>query len=126
MTDREKLIELIRDGVACPDDGSPFDEERCASCRYRNDVDCDYLRLADYLLANGVEFATDTNDGGKWIHIEDRLPEDEKPVLVLTKYLRCFVTRYNHRFNGRWQCSTNIPITHWMPLPEPPVEDDHG
>lgn len=59
MTDREKLIELIRVGVACPDDGNPFEEERCASCRYRDNVDCDYLRLADYLIANGVTFATE-------------------------------------------------------------------
>ena len=63
MGDREKLIELIRDGVPCPDDGNPFEEERCASCRYYADVDCDFLRLADYLLANGVT----VQKHGRWI-----------------------------------------------------------
>lgn len=53
-TDREKLIELIKNGRACPDALAPFDDEYCKRCKYLDDVDCDLSRLADYLIEHGV------------------------------------------------------------------------
>lgn len=67
MDDKKKLIDLIKDGRQCPDDGSPFDEERCAQCRYRDDIDCDLIRLADYLIANGVVIRKQ----GEWIRQDE-------------------------------------------------------
>lgn len=110
MSDREKLIELLNHD---PCDGKWFYD--CDLCNYEGDENCFATRMADHLVTNGVTVQ-------QWIPVKDRLPEDEKPVLVVTKYRRQFVSRYNHRFSGRWQCATNVPITHWMPLPEPPVE----
>lgn len=62
---------------------------------------------------------------GKWIHINDKLPE---------KYMNCLV-HYVHSYNsddGYWaigMCHYNgeeflidkaYQVTHWMPLPKPP------
>ena len=53
MTDRERLIKLMR------------------SARDLATLD----READFLLANGVTFATDTNVGSRWTRVEDEKPE---------------------------------------------------
>ena len=76
-------------------------------------------------ISNGVTFATDTNDGCKWISVEERLPEPGVIVLVHSK-LGC--TYFSHRlyyhlegrpfsieYSGGWE------VTHWMPLPKPPL-----
>jgi len=64
-------------------------------------------------------------DGGvKWISIEERPPEKGERVLV------CIQTRFGpeidikrHLSNGRFvHLNYDEPITHWMPLPEPPKE----
>lgn len=54
MTRKERLCELIEKGRLCPEDGNPFEEEKCEMCKYKADVDCDITRLADYLIENGV------------------------------------------------------------------------
>lgn len=61
MSDREKLIELLLSG------------EKTVQCEHSPEVNCDGMKcafcerveIADTLLANGVTFVTDTNDGGK-------------------------------------------------------------
>jgi hypothetical protein len=131
MTDREKLIELIRDGRACPIDRNPFDDEMCKSCKYLPDVECDITRLADHLLVNGVTFAKDIDVPSKWISVEDRLPELEKyklskMVLAWIKgHGRCFALRYDNGKGEQWFSGgvEQPDITHWMPLPEAPKED---
>ena len=50
---KEKLMELIEVGVACPDDRGPFDLD-CRDCKYAEAQNCDIERLADYLIAHGV------------------------------------------------------------------------
>lgn len=104
MTDTEKLTELLRPWIAHLS-----------------------LSVAKDLIANGVTFATDTNDGGKWISVEDRLPEPGVVVLVYSK-LGCtyfsYILRYHLEgrpfaieYSGGWE------ITHWMPMPLPPKEE---
>ena len=64
---------------------------------------------------------------GRWIPVEDALPETDTPVIcymrsgqILVMELSdddgwyCGITRYNPR-----------AVTHWMPLPEPPKEDEN-
>ena len=76
----------------------------------------DYKALCDYLP--------------KWIPVTERLPEDETYVLISFKknmavaYRR--VGRWYVMCGGGWK----TPIvhgeqepTHWMPLPEPPMEE---
>lgn len=103
MTDREKLIEILKVPIYPHLDADPAEV------------------AADYLLDNGVTFATDTNVGSKWISVEDGLPEEGAVVICLTKGGGRLLARYNHRVN-RWQCASQVKITHWMPPPEPPRE----
>ena len=74
----------------------------------------------------------------QWIPVTERLPEDDLPkdskakqIKVLVAYMRNgnWVVRSNMRKKGkwyyepdRWSWSVSDPITHWMPLPEPPKE----
>lgn len=75
-----------------------------------------------------------------WIPVTERLPEEDLPkdstskqikVLVAYKRGNCsWVIRTQLRKKGQWyrrpdewDWSVSDPITHWMPLPEPPKEE---
>lgn len=65
----------------------------------------------------------------EWISVKDRLPENDERVLVCLNNVAsamCNGKIDTDRFlkNGwvRW----NKYVTHWMPLPEPPKEDNNG
>lgn len=65
-----------------------------------------------------------------WISVEDRLPEPNTLVLVVFKRhdeirRRGFGTLQTH---GVWYVSNEgmPPVTHWMPLPELPEEENYG
>lgn len=112
MTDREKLTELIGDA---PVWHNGTKGEVCT-------------QIADYLLANGVTFATDTNVGGKWISVEDKKPEEGGTYIVVA-----FDGHTKRVTFAKWQkrvCAWLMTgarsywkVTHWMPLPEPPKEE---
>lgn len=109
MTDREKLIEIISgSGMLC---------EICGENTFMYCAEA----LTDHILANGVMFATDTNVGSKWISVEDRLPETNDTVLVLHKNRHVCTNAWLKK--KWWIDYGRNPITHWMPLPEPPKED---
>ena len=59
-----------------------------------------------------------------WISVNDRLPEDEEPVLIYTEYEQMFVASRNN--NGKWYGDFVIVdnAVYWMPLPEPPELED--
>ena len=110
MTDREKLIELVKDL-----------RSKITAWHTAEDI-------ADHLIANGVTFATDNNVGDKWIPVTERLPKDSERVLAyhddgLIRFGICkggfadvvsTIYLQNH-------CRTCFSkVTHWMPLPEPP------
>lgn len=69
----------------------------------------------------------------EWISVKDRLPDRTMPPHDVLVYhdLNCgmFIDRawYSHEKN-KWRSvvGMNLKVTHWMPLPEPPEEDDHG
>ncbi len=61
----------------------------------------------------------------EWISVEERLPERE--ILAIDdreNYLVGMIYRSND--DKRWVCEAAgvliYPVTHWMPLPEPPEE----
>lgn len=115
MTDKEKLYNLFQD------------------MNWPNMFICDAheLQFAEYLVANGVTFAKDTDVPSKWISVEDRLPEETrvpKDVLVYHKLGNCgiYVDRaWYDSDKNKWRSalSMNMKVTHWMPMPEPPKED---
>lgn len=109
MTDREKLIALMIEAKKADTEDVPFSEF-----------------LADFLVANGVTFATDTNDGDKWISVEKRLPSVNTDALVV--YQGGAEGRYvgadSLTKDGEWLwAGEDEKVTHWMPLPEPPKEE---
>ena len=85
---------------------------------------------------DGYRDATDNNVGHKWIPVTERLPEDDLPkdskvknIKVLGFYKTSMgvpVVRTQTRqkwwrhHRDAWVWGKSDPITHWMPLPEPP------
>lgn len=67
MTDREKLIELLKSDP-CP---SPLMCEG-KSCKYHTEKDCFVERFADYLLSHGVV----VREKGEWIPLKDMVKGD--------------------------------------------------
>ena len=122
MSDRERLLEILNKPIFPHENVDPLEA------------------VADYLLDNGVTFAKDINVPS-WIPVTERLPEDDLPNDSKVRQIKVFVA---YKTNGRWVTRTQIrakgywhsndkwewikgtdPITHWMPLPEPPKEEDH-
>ena len=64
----------------------------------------------------------------KWIPVSERLPEEGKTVLCLKDTGDCWLAMWNYCDDRLWSdgeawCS-EICVTHWMPLPEPPKEGE--
>lgn len=62
-----------------------------------------------------------------WISVRERLPEQVGDYLVCTEDAEVFVCDYIPSVEF-WMCGDEIicfgRITHWMPLPEPPKEEN--
>ena len=124
MTDvREKLVELRKEAAH---------QAICTCSAFRNCEDCTYRKYGtdcrdniemDYLLKNGVTVQ-------EWISVKDGLPREGEDVLVFGYWhekfqpLMCYLSP--HR-KGEWFTTVAgqqvYEVTHWMPLPEPPVGD---
>lgn len=112
MTDREKLIELLNEVHHKP-------------------LGKEYLErlgtIADYLIANGVTFATDANDGGKRIPVSERLPRSRESVLIYSPDGGSAEGCYNESTKTwnqyRWRAE-DLLVTHWMSLPKAPKEGE--
>lgn len=64
-----------------------------------------------------------------WISVKERLPEQQKPVLVFMSYGKMDVCYLDGEATFRQAVRaehTNGDVTHWMPLPEPPTADQQG
>ena len=62
----------------------------------------------------------------RWISVEERLPYDCIDVLVFTRSGYTSSISIANTLKGRW-FSRGIPfenVTHWMPLPEAPKEEE--
>ena len=78
--------------------------------------------IADYLIAHGVTVQ-------EWISVKDRLPEPKHEFDARNWYLVALSNGvvkelayefHNHSVFGYGWRETAYPVTHWMPLPEPP------
>lgn len=80
-------------------------------------------------LIDHVKPATDNNVGSKWIPVTERLPEPGERVLTTDG---AFVGEMYIDKHGKWRrYNVNdhlllmaLDILFWMPLPEPPKEED--
>lgn len=88
-------------------------------------------QFIDDLIANGVvvskmETTTDkdTNVPSKWIPVTERLPDDLIDVLTYDGKGHFHVFWHHHEFEHPFNIGKNhlryYPVTHWMPLPQPP------
>ena len=113
MDVREKLVELL--------DRFVYDEW------YGNGD------IAEKLISNGVTVQ-------EWISVDDRLPEDEQEVLVIShgwdgrlvyigshkrveaqkSWLTGITNKSSEWLLWGWSYLKEPMVTHWMPLPEPP------
>lgn len=106
---REKLIELI------------FSTPRELSIGMRNGKSfMSVAKIADHLIANGVTVQ-------KWIPVTERLPEHTDGHVLVTDGNQVKISCRNALYktaNGEVRCAqgygSGMPVTHWMPLPEPP------
>lgn len=79
-------------------------------------------------IAYNNGYADGKRDACKWISVEERLPYKDGDYFVITERGTItdllFSTQYKS-FNADSCCGTKfaIPVTHWMPIPEPPEED---
>ena len=64
----------------------------------------------------------------EWISVKDRMPP-RGDCLVITEDCEIYLCDYFPSVNQYWYLDEMImaeTITHWMPLPEPPKEDNDG
>ena len=110
MDVREKLVELIKDGIR-------------KGLRARGDERLDYSfeDVADHLISNGVTVQ-------EWISVDDRVPEAGGYVVCIAKrnpfsIFMPMVARIEK--NGWINPMTEqyiSEVTHWMPLPPAPED----
>lgn len=113
MTDRERLLKILNVPIFPHENVDPLEA------------------VADYLLDNGVTFAKDTNVHS-WIPVNEGFP---------TAHSGCIVYRNNnigsyysmvtytpalgfYYYDSEYGDITLDDVTHWMPLPEPPQEEE--
>lgn len=72
------------------------------------------------------------DDDSGWIPVTERMPQEDVRVITLDKHgnvgiraLKRFVGEKNHLFRPDGLAPGKY-ITHWMPLPEIPKEDNDG
>ena len=99
-----------------------------SECNHMFEVDetCDRCGFGSvYLLAKAQERIQQLESERRWIPVSERLPDLE--VSVLTYY--CGVCVGELYEDGAWEISgfegfVLEEVTHWMPLPPPPKEND--
>lgn len=63
-----------------------------------------------------------------WISVEERLPGSEKILITNGEFVKegyrrpDGVWKYGTEEHMKWERLSCHPVTHWMPLPEPPKE----
>lgn len=127
MSERERLVELMKESVKNCDPGTS-----CLHCRYRTQTDCMERITADYMIAHGVTVQ-------RWIPVTERLPDTipcgagmaySEAVNVLTTgrtVLTAIWDGTDFIADAEFWEAEGEEITHWasvpLPPPEPPKEE---
>lgn len=97
----------------------------------------DLAEAADLIEAQAKEIDALRAQLPRWVPVEEHLPENGVPVLI--NYIASSDGKYHPDGTAVWtdygcfwwegsleDCDTEVavPITHWMPLPEPPEVED--
>ena len=112
MDVREKLVDIVCDATQI---------NGCIhSCKH---PPCAMVSgIVDALITNGVTVQ-------EWISVEDRLPEPKHEFDARNWYLVALSNGvvkelayefHNHSVFGYGWRETAYPVTHWMPIPQPP------
>ena len=113
MTDREKALIWMDE---CK--GVCYENTECDICPFEN---------KDEVISKCIGRAKDAIrraiGSPQWISVKDRLPDEGKYVLVWESQGFAYC---DEMICGIWNIGANngAIITHWMPLPEPPKEED--
>jgi hypothetical protein len=94
----------------------------------------DQLANADKVMPDSCEHILDMSkmvDVNGWISVKDRLPTQNGPILMWSRRLEdvptCAAAGYE-LWNWSAEYSPHdyrlFDVTHWMPLPEPPKEEE--
>ena len=108
---KEKQIEEMAIILLKLDDCEKYDEIKCIE-------DCKKCRATQIYNAGYRK--------QEWISVDERLPEADSPVLIFTRKNRYYVGYYykaavDRNYTGFYADSCKRDVTHWMPLPEPPM-----
>lgn len=85
--------------------------------------DCEKLTRNEVKQFEAIFYRLAEVSNGGWISVKDRLPDPNNFVLTIDKLGFFYMDSVNK--NGKWdeQDGGFNPVTHWMPLPEPPKEE---
>lgn len=74
--------------------------------------------------ADAMKNAVPKTEG--WVSVKDRIPEEDTDVLAWNE-LGIEIAAYTTNPVKRWYSYTgnDVFVKYWMPLPEPPEEEDH-
>ena len=66
----------------------------------------------------------------EWISVEDRLPKEKANCIVYYQHAYCDNDGYRaievcFYYGEKFQLNSAYKVTHWMPLPTPPKENDY-
>lgn len=76
-----------------------------------------------------IEGAKWMQEQEKWISVDDRLPKNFDNILCYLKNSHIVICTFHKKVKSFQVCHTlkevtdNNPVTHWMPLPQPPKQD---
>ena len=102
------------------------DSANCVGCTLYGFYDCGSIinpQAADMLEKLAAE-----KDAKKpeWISVNDRLPDSNNVVFACIDDGQCKIVRSAYVSSyGKWKwIEEHQTVTHWMPLPEPPKEEE--
>ena len=82
------------------------------------------IRGRDELINNAVSSRIAELEN-QWISVEDKLPDELQSVLSFASYDGVFQSNYRAgNFKKTLVVWEHLNVTHWMPLPEPPKEQE--